>query len=126
MKSLRVTRFMAKFLTLTARAKNAREDEATMPLSREEVLHVALLARLELSEEEIERYTWELNRVLEHIEKLKELDTEGVEPTSHAVPLSNVFRPDEPGEPLPREEVLMNAPDAVDGYFRVPRVVEES
>jgi len=93
MKSLRVTRFMAKFLTLTARAKNAREDEATMPLSREEVLHVALLARLELSEEEIERYTWELNRVLEHIEKLKELDTEGVEPTSHAVPLSNVFRP---------------------------------
>ena len=85
-----------------------------MPLSREEVMHVALLARLELSEEEIERYTWELNRVLEHIEKLKEL------------PLSSVFRPDEPGEPLPREEVLMNAPDSVDGYFRVPRVVEES
>ncbi len=97
-----------------------------MPLSREEVLHVALLARLELSEEEIERYTWELNRVLEHIEKLKELDVEGVEPTSHVVPLSNVFRPDEPGEPMPREEVLMNAPDTVDGYFRVPRVVEES
>lgn len=97
-----------------------------MPLSREEVMHVALLARLELSEEEIERYTWELNRVLEHIEKLEELDIEGVEPTSHAVPLSNVFRPDEPGEPLLRDEVLKNAPDAVDGYFRVPRVVEES
>lgn len=97
-----------------------------MPLSRDEVLHVALLARLELSEEEIERYTWELNRVLEHIEKLKELDVEDVEPTSHAVPLSNIFRPDEPGEPMPRDEVLMNAPDAVDGYFRVPRVVEES
>lgn len=96
-----------------------------MPLSREEVLHVALLARLELSEEEIERYTWELNRVLEHIEKLKELDIEGVEPTSHVVPLYNVFRSDEPGDPLPREEVLMNAPDAIDGYFRVPRVVEE-
>ncbi|MFA0753658.1 MAG: hypothetical protein IMHGJWDQ_001437, partial [Candidatus Fervidibacter sp.] len=98
----------------------------SMPLSREEVLHVALLARLELDEAEIERYTWELNRILEHIEKLKELDTEGVEPTSHAVPLFNVFRPDEPREPMPREEVLMNAPDAVDGYFRVPRVVEES
>ncbi|MCS7192871.1 MAG: Asp-tRNA(Asn)/Glu-tRNA(Gln) amidotransferase subunit GatC [Armatimonadetes bacterium] len=97
-----------------------------MPLSREEVLHVALLARLELSEEDIERYTWELNRVLEHIEKLKELDVEGVEPTSHAVPLSNVFRPDEPGKPMLREEVLMNAPDAIDGYFRVPRVVEET
>ncbi|MCS7264932.1 MAG: Asp-tRNA(Asn)/Glu-tRNA(Gln) amidotransferase subunit GatC [Armatimonadetes bacterium] len=97
-----------------------------MPLSREEVLHVALLARLELSEEEIERYAWELNRVLEHIEKLKELDVEGVEPTSHAVPLSNVFRPDKPSEPMPKEEVLMNAPDAVDGYFRVPRVVEET
>ncbi|GBC98177.1 Glutamyl-tRNA(Gln) amidotransferase subunit C [bacterium HR17] len=97
-----------------------------MPLSRDEVLHVALLARLELDAEEIERYTWELNRILEHIEKLSELDTEGVEPTSHAVPLANVFRPDEPGTPLPREEVLMNAPDAVDGYFRVPRVVEES
>jgi aspartyl-tRNA(Asn)/glutamyl-tRNA(Gln) amidotransferase subunit C len=89
-------------------------------------LHVALLARLELDDAEIERYTWELNRILEHIEKLQELDTEGVEPTSHAVPLSNVFRPDEPSEPLPLEEVLMNAPDAVDGYFCVPRVVEES
>jgi len=84
---------MAKFLDANRKSKKPKGDEATMPLSREEVLHVALLARLELSEEEIERYTWELNRVLEHIEKLKELDTEGVEPTSHAVPLSNVFRP---------------------------------
>ncbi|MCS7223399.1 MAG: Asp-tRNA(Asn)/Glu-tRNA(Gln) amidotransferase subunit GatC [Armatimonadetes bacterium] len=97
-----------------------------MPLTREEVLHIALLARLELDEEEIERYTWELNRILEHIEKLKELDIEGVEPTSHILPLSNVFREDEPTEPYPREDLLANAPDAVNGYFRVPRVVEES
>lgn len=97
-----------------------------MPLRREEVLHVALLGRLELSEGEIERYTWELNRVLEAVEKLKEVDLEGVEPTSHAVPLQNIFRPDEVRSPLPREEVLANAPDPLDGYFRVPRVVEES
>lgn len=97
-----------------------------MLLSRDEVLHVALLARLDLDEEEIERYTWELNRILEHIEKLSELDTEGVEPTSHAVPLHNVLRPDEYGKPFSREEVLSNAPDKVGGYFRVPRVVEES
>ncbi len=97
-----------------------------MPLTREEVLHIAVLARLELDEEEIERYTWELNRILEHVERLKELDTEGVEPTSHVVPLINVWREDEPGQPHSRDELLANAPDAVNGYFRVPRVVEES
>jgi aspartyl-tRNA(Asn)/glutamyl-tRNA(Gln) amidotransferase subunit C len=96
-----------------------------MRLSREQVEHVALLARLELSEEEKERYTHELNQILEHFEALQKLDTENVPPTSHAIPMTNVLREDAVRSSLPREEVLQNAPDPVDGGFRVPRVVEE-
>lgn len=96
-----------------------------MRLSREQVEHVALLARLELSEEEKERYTHELNQILEHFEALQKLDTENVPPTSHAIPMTNVLREDEPRPSLPREEVLQNAPDPAEGCFRVPRVVEE-
>jgi len=95
-----------------------------MPLSREEVEHVALLARLHLSEEEIERHTHHLNRILEAFRTLQELDTEEVEPTSHVLPMSNVFRPDEVWPGLPREEALANAPDHDGAFFRVPRVVE--
>ncbi len=96
-----------------------------MRLSREQVEHVALLARLEISEEEKERYTHELNQILEHFEALQKLDTENVPPTSHAIPMTNVLREDEPRPSLPREEVLQNAPDPAEGCFRVPRVVEE-
>ncbi len=96
-----------------------------MRLSREQVEHVALLARLELSEEEKERYTHELNQILEHFEALQKLDTENVPPTSHAIPMTNVLREDEVRPSLPREEVLQNAPDPAEGCFRVPRVVEE-
>lgn len=97
-----------------------------MRLSREDVLRVAWLARLELDEEEVERFTWELNQILEHMEKLKELDVTDVEPTSHVIPMTNVFRPDVVNEPLPRDEVIANAPDATEEAFRVPRIVEES
>ncbi|MFA4028592.1 MAG: hypothetical protein GDYSWBUE_000608 [Candidatus Fervidibacterota bacterium] len=97
-----------------------------MRLSREDVLHVAWLARLELDDDEVERFTWELNQILEHMEKLKELDVTDVEPTSHVIPMVNVFREDVAGKPLPREEVLANAPDATEEAFRVPRIVEES
>lgn len=97
-----------------------------MRLSREEVEHVALLARLELDPQEIERFTWELNQILEHMEKLNELDVSNVQPTSHVIPMTNVLRPDKVEQPLPREEVLANAPDATEDAFRVPRVVEES
>lgn len=95
-----------------------------MKLSREEVEHVALLARLDLTEAEKTQYTEELNQILQHFEKLSELDTTDVPPTSHVIPLTNVFRPDEVRPSLPVEDVLANAPDATEDAFRVPRVVE--
>jgi aspartyl-tRNA(Asn)/glutamyl-tRNA(Gln) amidotransferase subunit C len=90
-------------------------------LSRDQVLYVARLARLELSEEEVERFSGELSKVLDHIEKISELgDLEGVEPTSHVVQVENVLRPDVPRPCLPVEVALANAPDAAQGGFRVP------
>ena len=98
--------------------------EGGKAISREQVEHVARLARLELTEAEKESYTIQLGRILEHIGKLRELDTSGVEPTSHVIPLTNVLREDEVRPGLSREEALANAPDAVDGFFRVPRITE--
>ena len=89
-------------------------------IDRNQVLHVARLARLRLSEEEIPRMSSELSRVLDHIEKISELDLEGVSPTSHVVELENVLRPDEPRESWPPERVLEGAPDVAQGGFRVP------
>ena len=89
-------------------------------IDRDQVLHVARLARLRLSEREIERMSRELSSVLDHIEKISELDLEGVEPTTHVVQLENVVRADEPRESWPRERVLENAPDVARGGFRVP------
>jgi aspartyl-tRNA(Asn)/glutamyl-tRNA(Gln) amidotransferase subunit C len=89
-------------------------------LDREQVLHVARLARLELSEDEVERMAAELSKVLDHIEKISELDLEGVPPTSHVVDVVNAFRADEPAPCLPRDVVLAQAPDPVDGSFGVP------
>jgi aspartyl-tRNA(Asn)/glutamyl-tRNA(Gln) amidotransferase subunit C len=90
-------------------------------LSRDQVLHVARLARLELSEGEVERMSAELSKVLDHIEKIGELgDLEGVEPTSHVVAVENVLRPDDPRPSLPPETALAGAPDVERGGFRVP------
>ena len=90
-------------------------------LERDQVLHVARLARLELADEEVERMRLELSKVLDHIEKIGELDDlEGVAPTSHVVALENALRPDEPRPSLPREVALAAAPDPADGGFRVP------
>ena len=89
-------------------------------IDREQVLHVARLARLELSDSDIERMATELSTILEHIERIGELDLEGVEPTSHVVELENVLRPDEPRSSWPRERVLEQAPDPSEGAFRVP------
>jgi aspartyl-tRNA(Asn)/glutamyl-tRNA(Gln) amidotransferase subunit C len=89
-------------------------------IDREQVLHVARLARLELSEDEVERMSSELSTILEHVERISELDLEGVEPTSHVVELENVLRPDEPRPSWPRDTVLEQAPDPADGAFRVP------
>ena len=89
-------------------------------LEREQVVHVARLARLELSDEEIDRMAVELSKVLDHIEKIRELDLDGVAPTSHVVDVVNALRPDEPVPSLPRDVVLASAPQPVDGGFGVP------
>jgi aspartyl-tRNA(Asn)/glutamyl-tRNA(Gln) amidotransferase subunit C len=89
-------------------------------ISRDQVLHVARLARLELSEEEVERMAGELSGILDHVDKIAELDLDDTEPTEHVVALENVLRPDEPRPSLPRERALESAPDPDDGAFRVP------
>lgn len=90
-----------------------------------DVEHVARLARLALEPEERERFRAQLGLILEHAERIRELAADDLPPTSHPVPRSNVFRPDEPWESLPPEEALANAPEVEDGRFRVPRIVEQ-
>ncbi|PYM80485.1 MAG: Asp-tRNA(Asn)/Glu-tRNA(Gln) amidotransferase subunit GatB [Candidatus Rokuibacteriota bacterium] len=90
-----------------------------------EVEQVARLARLELSAEEQGRMREQLDRILGYIDKLRRLETEGVPPTSHAVPMVNVLREDEPRPCVPAEEMLANAPDRSGDFFRVPRIIEE-
>jgi aspartyl-tRNA(Asn)/glutamyl-tRNA(Gln) amidotransferase subunit C len=89
-------------------------------LEREQVNHVARLARLELTDEEVERMAAELSKVLDHIEKIRELDLDGVAPTSHVIDVVNALRPDEPCPSLPREVALASAPEPVQGGFGVP------
>jgi aspartyl-tRNA(Asn)/glutamyl-tRNA(Gln) amidotransferase subunit C len=89
-------------------------------IDRDQVLHVARLARLQLTDEEVERMTGELSGILDHIERIGELDLANVEPTSHVVALENVLRADLPAPSLPRERALVGAPDATDAGFRVP------
>jgi aspartyl-tRNA(Asn)/glutamyl-tRNA(Gln) amidotransferase subunit C len=89
-------------------------------IEREQVLHVAKLARLRLSDEDVERMTGELSGILDHVDRIGELDLDEVEPTSHVVELQNVLRADEPRPSWPKDVVLEQAPDPVDGAFRVP------
>jgi aspartyl-tRNA(Asn)/glutamyl-tRNA(Gln) amidotransferase subunit C len=89
-------------------------------LDRSQVLHVARLARLELSDSEIEQMSSELSKVLGHFEKIGELDMEGVAPTSHVVDVTDALRPDEPELSLPREVVLASAPEPLEDGFGVP------
>jgi aspartyl-tRNA(Asn)/glutamyl-tRNA(Gln) amidotransferase subunit C len=89
-------------------------------IDRDQVLHIANLARLSFSDAEVERMSAELSKVLEHVEKIGELDLEGVEPTSHVVEVENAVRADEPRPCLPREVVLDAAPEVIDGGFAVP------
>jgi len=95
-----------------------------MSISIQDVEHVAKLARLELRQEEKETFTEQLNAILKYMDKLNELDTSNVQPTSHVLPLVNVMREDEPRESLPIEKVMLNAPDEEDGQFKVPAVIE--
>jgi aspartyl-tRNA(Asn)/glutamyl-tRNA(Gln) amidotransferase subunit C len=97
----------------------------TGEITRDDVAHVAKLARLELSEEEVALFTGQLGAVLEYAEAIRRLDTADVPPTAHPFPLRNVVRPDEPHPCLDREEVLAQAPQQEDGRFRVPRILGE-
>ena len=89
-------------------------------IDREQVLHVARLARLRLSEEEVETMVGELSGILDHVDRIGNLELEGVEPTSHVVELENVLRADEPRPSLPRDVALAPAPETFEGAFRVP------
>jgi aspartyl-tRNA(Asn)/glutamyl-tRNA(Gln) amidotransferase subunit C len=100
------------------RARGATYDPAM--IEKDQVLHVAKLARLKLSDDEVERMAKELSGILEHVEKISELDLEGVEPTSHVIQLENVLRPDRSRPSWSRDEVLERAPDPAGGSFRVP------
>ncbi|MDY6791462.1 MAG: Asp-tRNA(Asn)/Glu-tRNA(Gln) amidotransferase subunit GatC [Thermodesulfobacteriota bacterium] len=94
-----------------------------MKISKEEVLHVAELARLELDEESIDRFAGQIGEILEYVDTLNQLDTKDISPTSHAIFLNNAFRQDEERKHLDNDEALANAPEKEDGGFIVPKVV---
>ena len=91
-----------------------------MAITRDEVLHVARLARLELTEEEVARFTEQLSAILEAVTKVSELDLSGVEPTAHPLDVVNVWAEDEPKTSIPVDDALANAPDREAGFFKVP------
>jgi aspartyl-tRNA(Asn)/glutamyl-tRNA(Gln) amidotransferase subunit C len=95
-----------------------------MMLSREDVEHVAELARLALSDQELALYQGQLSAILEHFEQLQQLETGAIEPTATVLPLRSVMRPDEAKAPFARDDILTNAPDAEGGCFRVPAVMD--
>lgn len=95
-------------------------------IERKDVERVAELARIALDEEEIDLFAEQLGQVLAMARALAEAPTDGVEPTAHVVPLANVTRPDRARPSLPKEKVLANAPDVQDGYFRVPKILEDA
>lgn len=95
-----------------------------MAVSRDDVRHVATLARLDFSKEEEEQMAKELSRILDYVEKLQELDTSGVPPMSHVLDVTNVFRPDDIRSRVDRDEALAPAPASDGDYFEVPQVVE--
>ena len=94
-----------------------------MKITKDEVLYVADLARLDLDLASIEKFSEQIGKVLEYVDKLNVVDTEGVRPTSHAISLTNAFREDEPREHLAREQALANAPEKEKGQFVVPKVI---
>jgi aspartyl-tRNA(Asn)/glutamyl-tRNA(Gln) amidotransferase subunit C len=96
-----------------------------MKITRQQVEHVARLARLGLSDEEMERMRAQLDAILTYIDKLNELDTSQVTPTSHVIPMTNIFREDVASPSLSQDQALANAPDRQEAFFRVPRILEE-
>lgn len=95
-----------------------------MKITHAEVEHVARLARLALSPEEIATFTGQMDAILAYVDTLKELNTDGIVPTSHAVPVENAFREDVVRPSIGVENALANAPDRVEDFFRVPKVIE--
>ncbi len=95
-----------------------------MKITRAEVEHVSKLARLALSSEELDSLTGEMDAILDYVEQLNSLNTEGIVPTAHAVPMENAFRPDECRPGFTTEQAMSNAPDATENAFRVRRVIE--
>ena len=97
-----------------------------MPLSKDEVRHVAMLARLGLEAGDVEFYADQLSGILAHIDRLQQVDTEHIAPTAQVVEIASRLREDEPRPSLTQEEALANASATVDGYFRVPAIQEET
>ncbi len=95
-----------------------------MKITKEEIEHIALLARVSLSAKEKDLFGLQLSSILDYMDKLNELDTRDVEPTSHVLPLSNVMREDMPVPSIPREESLANAPSHTEKFYRVPKIIE--
>ncbi|PLR85637.1 Asp-tRNA(Asn)/Glu-tRNA(Gln) amidotransferase GatCAB subunit C [Bacillus canaveralius] len=93
-------------------------------ISKDQVQHVANLARLAITEEEVEKFTKQLDAIISFAEQLNEVNTDGVEPTAHVLNMKNVLREDKPEKGLPREDVLKNAPDHEKGQFKVPSILE--
>lgn len=94
-----------------------------MALTTKEVEHVALLARLSLTEEEKKTFTGQLSSILDYADTLKLLNTEGIEPLTHILPMNNVFRADEIKPSIPRDEMLANAPLTEEGQYKVPKII---
>ncbi|MHB8844284.1 MAG: Asp-tRNA(Asn)/Glu-tRNA(Gln) amidotransferase subunit GatC [Nitrospirota bacterium] len=95
-----------------------------MKITKQEVEHVAKLARLELSEQEKEKLTDQLSGILTYVETLNSLDTKGIEPTSHVLDIKNVMRDDVARPSLPQERALANAPEKAAGHYKVPKIIE--
>lgn len=95
-----------------------------MKIKKEEIEHIAMLARLSLSEEEKDLFGSQLSSILDYMEKLNELDTSDVEQTSHVLSLCNVVRDDTPRSSIMKEDALLNAPDHTEKFYRVPRIIE--
>jgi len=93
-------------------------------ITADEVKRIGLLSRLKLTEEEIELFREQLSSILTYMDKLNELNTENVEPTSHVIPLKNVFRDDCVKESLDRDELLLNVPAKKDGFYKVPKIID--
>ena len=94
-----------------------------MAVSKKDVEHVAILARLRLSDDEAKVYTKQLSQILEHAGKISELDTKDIKPTSHPLPVKNVYREDEVRESLSKDDALLNAPEKEAGAYKVPKII---